>query len=182
MDHRNGSRGFTLLELLIVLAVLAIVLTLSAPPMIGLLRGAQLHSEVQRLQLALNLARTEAVSRNRRVTLCPSPYAEGGEPNCEGDFSSGWLVFADAQNDEQFDPLEDELIRVFSAVPDGFQVRNRAGLAPVATALTYYPDGATRRNLTFMFCPPGRVVTSSLSVVVSRVGRPRVARDWGDCP
>ncbi len=182
LQHKHSlGGGFTLIELMIVLAVLAIVLTLSAPSMMRLVRGAQVQAEIQRLQLALNLARTEAVSRNRRVVLCPSRYLAGGELSCDGDFSNGWLVFSDDSNPEQFDPARDELIRAFDALPDGFRVTNRSGLNPVSRELMYYPDGATRQNLTLMVCPPGGLAMSSLSLVINRVGRPRVARDWGDC-
>lgn len=181
MLQYKRNQGFTLIELMIVLALLAIVLALSAPSMMRLVRGAQVQAEIQRLQLALNLARSEAVSRNSRVVLCPSRYLSSGELSCSGDFSNGWLVFSDGSNPEQFEAQEDELIRAFEALPDGYRITNRSGLNPVVSQLTYYPDGATRGNFTLMVCPPGGVVMPSLSLVINRVGRPRVARDWGEC-
>jgi prepilin-type N-terminal cleavage/methylation domain-containing protein len=64
------NRGFTLLEVLVVLALLAVLLSLAAPSFIGLRQKHQMQSQAEQLQASLMLARSEALRRQQRVTLC----------------------------------------------------------------------------------------------------------------
>lgn len=173
--------GFTLVELLAVLAVVAIALTLGAPSMGRLVTGSQLRLEASRIQGAVNLARSEAVRRNGPVSLCPSAYATGGALDCAGDFSAGWIVFSNPDRDGEVDAGSDQLIRAFEPLPEGFRVVNRDASKVISGELTYWADGATRRNLTLMVCPRAGLGLDSWSVVINRVGRARLARAWGDC-
>lgn len=172
--------GFTLVELLIVVAVLAVVLLLAVPSMSSLVHGTRLWVEAGRLQLAVNLARAEAVKRNAPVSLCPSRFARGGALACDGDFSDGWIVFANPGRSNRPAKSGDTLIRAFGPAPGGYRVTGQDA-KPLSTVLTYYSDGATRRNLTLMVCPPPAVTRDSWSVVINRVGRPRLARGWRGC-
>jgi len=63
-------RGFTLLEALVVLALLGVLLALAAPGMSDLRQKHQMQSQAEQLQAALLLARSEALRRQQRVTLC----------------------------------------------------------------------------------------------------------------
>jgi len=180
--RRARNSAFTLIELLVVVAVVSILLLMGAPPMHNLIAGAQLRSEAARLQLAVNLARSEAVARNAPVSLCPSSYSRSGQLRCSGDYAGGWLVFSNPGRDSQLDAASDKLIRAFEPMPAGYWLSNRAGTNHVTTALTYYPDGATRRNLTLMVCAGRSTAVDSWSVVINQVGRARLARRWGDCP
>ena len=64
------NRGFTLLEALVVLALLAVLLSLTAPGLQGLRQKHQMQSQAEQLQASLLLARSEALRRQQRVTLC----------------------------------------------------------------------------------------------------------------
>lgn len=173
--------GFTLVELLAVVAILAIALFWGLPSFSRLITASQLRFEAARIQRAVNLTRSEAVSRNAPVTICPSPYTTSGVLECKEDFGGGWIVFSNRDRDVQFNAGTDKLLRAFGPMPAGFRVMNRAGTRLIDTELTYWADGASRRNLTFMVCPPEGVALESWSVVINLVGRPRLAKGWGTC-
>ena len=86
-----SHKGFTLIELMVTLAVLAIVLGLAVPSFSSMLQDNRASSMGAELQGALQVARSEAVKRRQSVIICRSNAAgtacEHGE-----DWSGGWLV------------------------------------------------------------------------------------------
>ena len=64
--------GFTLVELMITVAVLAIILAIAAPNFTGLLNGNRLTAQANQIIADLQRARSEALRRNGSVTVCRS--------------------------------------------------------------------------------------------------------------
>lgn len=87
----RGERGFTLVELLIALAVVAVLVGMAAPSFQDTLADVQLTAEQNRLVKALRQARSEAIKRVGTVTLCKSDDGTA----CGGSWSDGWLLFAE---------------------------------------------------------------------------------------
>ena len=71
---------------------------------------------------------------------------------------------------------DSQLLRVWPPVA-GVTVTNRTGSNWVTGALRWNPQGVGRRNLTLSVCALGH----NWSVITNRLGRPRLARDWGVC-
>jgi type IV fimbrial biogenesis protein FimT len=182
MSLLDPAKGLTLVELMIVLVVLAATLSIGAPSMQNMLHKNRVRSESSRLLTAINLARSEAVMRNLPVSLCPSAMALTGEPVCSGVYSGGWIVFSNADKDRVVDAGTDEVLKVFEGLPRGYTLTNRAGTRAALELINYLPDGSSHRNRTLLLCSPAGGSMHALSIVINIVGRPRLARDWGECP
>jgi len=182
MSARWASSGFTLVELMIVLVVLAITVSLATPLMQNLLHSNRLRAESNRLMGAINLARSEAVMRNQIVSICPSQMAATGKPECAGTYAGGWIVFANADKDRVVDSGEDQVLEVFEALPPGYRLTNRSATREAFEAINYLPDGSSHSNRTLMLCPPRGIAVQALAIVINIVGRARLAGELGECP
>lgn len=80
--HHKGSEGFTAIELLVVISIIAVLASLAGPSFSGLIERWRVRSAVEDLQSVLYYARAEAIKRGGNVTLEP---ASGG-------WTSGWEV------------------------------------------------------------------------------------------
>lgn len=150
----KSSAGFTLVELMVSLAIGVIVLTLAIPSFSELITNNRLTSTINNLVADMNLARTEAIKRNSPVVMCRSGNPVSNSPVCcetnatgctSEDWSSGWLVYAYGNNDvteRSFDSgLGDELIKRESQLPGGIKIKtNSIG----NNWLIYGPTGAIR--------------------------------------
>lgn len=185
MDRMSAflaPRGFTLVELMIVLVVAAVSLSVATPLMKDTLYRNQLDSVTRRFLSAINLARMESVMRNEPVSICPSPMAQTGVPECSGLYTQGWIVFSNPDKDKVVDAGTDTVLRVFEGLPAGYSLTNRKGDRPAFELINYLPDGSSHNNRTLLFCGDGQSSATSLSIVINIVGRPRLARGWGQCP
>lgn len=106
--------GFSLIELLVTLSILVILFSVTIPSFSGLVADARVSETQNRLRAALALARSEAVTKNQRITLCASKV---GETTCVGDARQGgsiWsqaLLFEDPDENRLYDPEIDSLIK-----------------------------------------------------------------------
>lgn len=92
-----GWSGYMLVELLIVLVIGAILLTIAIPSYSFLVNSSRLTVVTNDLVTALHLARSEAIKRSMRVTMCTTSSATNALPVCDASASwqQGWLVFVD---------------------------------------------------------------------------------------
>ena len=166
--------GFTLLEALVVMALLGVMVSLAAPAMSALRQQHQLQAEAEGLLGSLVLARSEALRRQQRVTVCAS--VTGSTCDANGVWSQGWLAFADANDNAQRDAGE-ALIEVRGPLPSATH------LAVTSTDKAYFSYNAEGRSATihgaFMagtwrFCRPG--MDGGWQVVSNALGRPRLEK------
>ena len=87
------QRGFTLIELLVTVSVLAVLLAMGVPSFQGMLGSNTLTSQTNDLVSSLNLARSEAIRRGTRVTVCKSSDASSCATT--GNWTQGWITFVD---------------------------------------------------------------------------------------
>ncbi|MEH6582014.1 MAG: GspH/FimT family pseudopilin [Halioglobus sp.] len=181
-NRKTDSKGFTLIELMVVMAIAALTLFLAAPAMRVMIDSNQLRTQASLLMSALQLARSEAIIRNTPVSLCPSQAAIVSSPQCSGSYADGWIIFANPDRDRVVDADSDEVISVHEGLPEGYTLTNRTATQAASEIITYLTDGSSRKNRTLMLCPAPGSSAASWSVVINRVGRARMARAWGDCP
>lgn len=88
----SRAQGFSLLELMITLAVAAILLVIGIPSFRELMHRNQVSSASNELLASLAYARTEAITRGQLVSMCPSA---NGEAECATDnaYEAGWIVY-----------------------------------------------------------------------------------------
>lgn|ERR1700739_844832 len=89
----RGTPGFTLIEIMVALAVGAIVLTLAIPNFRTLLRNYQVSTQADDFFGSLLTARSEAVKRGAQVVLCAVPDSSVALPNCTAGAANAWMVF-----------------------------------------------------------------------------------------
>ena len=92
------QKGFSLVELLVTLAIVAIVAAFAAPSMQGVLSGSQITAVNNQLVYSLQSARSEAIKRITSVTLCPSTDPLAAQAVCGGNLNDGWIVFVDTDS------------------------------------------------------------------------------------
>jgi len=165
--------GFTLVELAIVVAIVAILCRVATPGLSRTAAARALAAQSSEFMSALRFARSEAVKRGMPVTVCAS--APGGPPACQGpratDWRSGWIVFADH---ERRGVLEagDTLLRVQPPL------LRSGGVAGTRGSISYTAAGfATDASSHYLFSPPPDAAFDApppLMVCVSKQGRPRL--------
>ncbi len=125
--HMNKSSGMTLYELLVVLAIGAVLLSLAAPSFTKLVKSNRLTTQVNEFVASVNFARNVAIKRGGRVSLCRSD--DGATCATAGGWEQGWIIFRDVDEDGDYDAsgsTPDTLIRVMNGlkgditlIPDG---------------------------------------------------------------
>lgn len=86
----NRDQGFTLIELMITLALLAIVANIAVPALDGLLTRNRQQALMEQVESIINHARTEAILQRRTIEVCGSIDGKA----CSASWSNGWLVRA----------------------------------------------------------------------------------------
>lgn len=97
VDAPASKRGFTLIELMVTISVLAIVLAIAVPSFQDMVRRNRLTSETNNLVSALAIARSEAIKRGSVVTVCKTSNPDTASPTCAtgANWVDGWVVFTD---------------------------------------------------------------------------------------
>lgn len=172
-------RGFTMVELLIALAILAILFAAAMPSWAHYFSTSALRERAGALADSFLIARTEAIRRGGRVAVCPGSK-DLCDPQAPG-WEAGWLVFADDNRNGVRDPGEGVILREGFA-PPGLSIR---GNRPVSEYVSFTALGQLRRNDgalqmgTFTVCRSG---FEGSKVVLANGGRVRITPLGGTCP
>ncbi|WOI25913.1 GspH/FimT family pseudopilin [Cobetia amphilecti] len=162
--QQGRQQGFTLIELMITLAILVITITIAVPAWQGVVARNAVTGTAETLVTSINYARSEAVASGNDITLCPL-NAQGDACMNSTSWSNGWAVVQGSQAEARAS-LGDDLLRVFDAA-----ITVQAGVAGV----TFDDQGATSDSTWLLVCdqsggqghrqleltPIGRVVTET---------------------
>ncbi len=174
MHMRGSQSGFTLIELIASLAIVTLIAGIGGPGINRLLHRHRASAALNALTSDLALARMAAISRGKAVTACPSRNAMACMD--DGDWSEGWLVFVDGNNDRRLDAGEQILGTRQAPRTAGLQLRSSDG----RPALRYLPSGFSYgSNATITACLDGQAYGA---LVVNNAGRVRVERTTGTAP
>jgi type IV fimbrial biogenesis protein FimT len=168
--------GYTLVEVLTVLAVAGVMASVAVPGMQGLASSARVSGAANGMLADLFLARSEAIKRRLRVVVCRS--ADGASCAPAGSWEQGWIVFADVDGNGQRAPGE-ALVRVQQALPAGVRL---TGTATLAKYVSYAPTGAAKtigggfQAGTLTVCATSLDAAPARRIVISSSGRPRTQK------
>jgi type IV fimbrial biogenesis protein FimT len=171
-----NSHGWTLVEMLGVLAITATLVSLAAPSMTAMLESVQVGSASNSFLSGLYLARSEAIKRNSPVVLCKS--ADGVSCAAAGGWEQGWIIFHDSNNNGVRESSE-TLIRREMPLASSLRL---TGNQNVARYVSYAPTGATRlagggfQAGTVTVCRQSAFGVEGLQIVLNAAGRPRVQK------
>jgi type IV fimbrial biogenesis protein FimT len=147
---RELARGVTLLELLTAIAVLGVLTAVGVPAFQNIMRNNQISAGSSNLVMALSLARSEAVKRGMRVSVCAAATAANtcaAGPN----WANGWLVFVDDFGGLGTVDANDEPLQSWPGPSPGVVVNtaaqsvtfNRRGRAAFARSFNLLKSGCT---------------------------------------
>ena len=174
--------GFSLLEMLVALAVLGVLLTVAAPAFHSMWTSVRMSAATNDFLGALRLARTNALSLNRTVVMCVSRDAQSCDQNA--DWHAGWMVFVDNNQNGLRDGEGERVIRVWGALDGVRSIGNSA----VRSFVSWHSNGTMRRGAgrgspqmgTVTFCPQSGA--AARQVVVNIGGRARIQAVSGEAP
>lgn len=173
---KQRLRGFTLVELLMSLAVMAILVTFAVPSFSAILGSSKLVAASNALLSSMHLARSEAIKRNSRVALCKT--ADGVSCAIAGGWEQGWIVFHDNNNSGDRD-INEPVIQRIQPLPGSVRL---TGNSNVAKYVSFLSTGATKMVAggfqagTLTICNQSATSSEARQIVLNAVGRPRVQR------
>jgi len=153
------AAGFTLIEMMVAIAVAVILMTLAVPSFQQSRLTTQLRASTNDLVADVNLARGEALKRNQPVTMCVS---SDGAACSTGGWQQGWIVVSGGT-----------VIRREFAAPDGFLIKDSNGV----TTLSFQPTGvdSTPAALTVCRAEP-QIGNQERLITIDATGRPWITR------
>jgi type IV fimbrial biogenesis protein FimT len=153
------NKGFTLVELMVVIAIVAIVSAIALPSLTAFIDSTRFSAQANDLVAALSYARSEAVKRNADVSICPS--TDGAACASSSSWSTGWLVTL----------ADGTVLQVYPALKSGITLT-----ASASGSLDYRPSGQSTTR-TFNLCSSGR----SRGIQVSQTGRVAMTNPANGC-
>lgn len=151
--------GFTLIELVVVIAMIGVLLALAAPSFVAMQRNSAAATLGNEFVMAVGFARSEAIAKNKCVTVCVPRDITVAAPTCVdrgAEWSSGWIVFSNPKCDSVATDDTAQLLKFYLGKTDGptltastgkvatlrFDARGRSSL-PGQQALGLAPAGGS---------------------------------------
>jgi type IV fimbrial biogenesis protein FimT len=173
---KKSHVGFTLVELMITLAIAGIVATVGVPSFMSMIASNRVTAASNELVTALNLAKSEAIRSGQNTVLCKSANGTA----CGGNWSDGWLLFSDTNANKAVDAGE-QIIRAHGAPDPSLQFTFKT-----FDSIEFAPNGRLNgigRGARFCFRNSYKD-ENSRAVVVTQMGRIRTEQRTGsndDC-
>ncbi|NEX21421.1 prepilin-type N-terminal cleavage/methylation domain-containing protein [Thiorhodococcus mannitoliphagus] len=172
----TAQRGFTLTELVVTLAIGAILLALSAPSFRATILSNRIATHTNDVLSSLSLARSEAVKRGKPIVICKSNDLTSCSST--GDWEQGWILFVDNDNNAAVDAGSgDSIVRAHGPLAGDDTLQ---GTSKIDDYIAFATNGFTRMidgsfqsgTLTFGLCAAAQRNT----IVINNTGRARVVK------
>lgn len=179
-NYLRASSGFTLIELMVTIAIVAILAGLALPSFTQMMEVNRISAITNQFTSSLTYARNEAVARNKHVVFCRVNDATLSRPVCAASGSSwnnGWIVFVDDNENNNLDSNE-LLLRVTNAIPQNYSILSYGA---ATSWIAFNANGLARfkgnvLGATYAVTPPsGGGTTNSPYIIVDQTGRSRLS-------
>ncbi|RPJ66104.1 pilus assembly protein [Alteromonas sediminis] len=160
------SVGATLLELLIGLAIVAILLTAVGPNVQSILISNRITADVNGLSSLMRFAKHTAVNEQRVVTVCST----SNFTSCSGNWNNGKMVFIDGNGNGQRDADE-------ALLASGDPTSKNNTLSGTNQAFSFAPDGSADEALTLTYCPSTGEAKYARALLVTLYGKISISVD-----
>lgn len=165
-----NKNGFTVIELMVTLTVFAIITAIAAPSFRNILKQQEVNGQINTLVSVIYRARSEAIKRNKVVTVCKS----ANEQSCGGRWSDGWLMFVDQNADGDKEAGESKISA--GSFIDGYEITWSAFGSN--NYIRFMRNGLTvSQNGTFKICPESQDERIARAVFISKTSRVRTSKD-----
>ncbi|MBK7252064.1 MAG: GspH/FimT family pseudopilin [Gammaproteobacteria bacterium] len=184
---KRRQLAFTLMELMMTLAIAGIILAIGAPNFVEFRRNNRMTSVANDFLGALQTARTEAIKRQQPVAVCPSANPDTAGAGCSNGAFTGWIVFVDADNNCLRDAAGNDIVRASVTIdPAVTPVSNGVCLSFGANGFLQTIAGQATASRT-VFCDArgntlqsGTLQSAARGIDVSPTGRSRITRDMAE--
>lgn len=163
--------GFTLIELIITLAIAAILMSVAVPNYRIFVLNNRMATQANDFITAIGLARSEAIKRGTRVSICKS--ADSTNCTTSGNWSQGWIVFTDTGTVGAIGGT-DEILQVHGPLDGGSSFIGNT--TAINNNIAYGPSGYGALAGTVKLCPPSPAAVEGRDIVISNTGRAHVLK------
>lgn len=167
------ARGFTLIELMVTMVLVAVLLRIGIPSFVSFQRNSELTSAANGLLSSVNSARTEAMKRNMNAGVVP---ASGSS------WAGGWTAFVDVDGDGSFDATKDLVLSTQPALASYFSVTG-TGTATGSTPTIFFNSSGYVKdfgNVTMEIArndlSDAALLEQTRRVIIFKTGRVRVCK------
>jgi len=186
--YLSNRNGFTLIELMVTIAVAGILLGIAVPSFVNMVRDNQDIANTNQLSGVFRWARTEAIKQGNTLSLCSSTNQTTCRGSSKTNWADGWIIFIDQDGDGVFDSDgdailceagEDCLLRSNGSVSNATLVANQSNPLSFSSKGLPEPEPSPAYRLTYTpdNCPSG---DKRLSIVeISSIGK--TIKKEGDC-
>lgn len=180
----NTQRGFTLIELIITMVIASILAAVTIPAYQSFIRTNRIATSANEVIASFNYARSEAIKRNKRVTICKSN--DKASCTASAEWHHGWIVFVEEVNFNSTLDVGETLLRVQGKLGSDLQL-DPLSSGTVFDALTFTSRGqasiagVTSSTVTMSLCDDSGV-DHARAIVLSRTGRVNVLKGKSGSP
>jgi len=162
------SKGFTIVELMIAITILAVTMMFAAPSFTTMISNNRISAAANEFIGALQLAKAESTARIAPATICKR-NGDGSGCAAGGSWKDGWIVFADLNGDGAVD--NDDTVILNHAELDTRITFNSTG--GIADFITYNPSGITTITgvQVLMMCDDRGYAKSAKGILITITGR-----------